>query len=187
MCWGTATRRRCPSRDRLQGSVMCVSTGSQREARTRSRWWRARFGAGGGTATGSWATATRTRATRRAASSLLPRSDSCRHATPPLPLAPAPRCPCAVRLTALRRGLPLLPSPSRVPTHDSRLRASHQLNPSSPPPPPQTQVAAGSAHSLALCAQGRCHTFGRSHLGQCGHRSAADEPLPRCVASLVSR
>jgi len=46
------------------------------------------------------------------------------------------------------------------------------------------QVAAGSAHSLALCAQGRCHTFGRSHLGQCGHRSAADEPLPRCVASL---
>jgi len=46
------------------------------------------------------------------------------------------------------------------------------------------QVAAGNAHSLALCARGRCHTFGRSHMGQCGHRSYADEPLPRCVASL---
>ena len=45
-------------------------------------------------------------------------------------------------------------------------------------------MAAGSAHSIALCTQGRCHTFGRSHLGQCGHRGAADEPLPRCVASL---
>jgi len=50
------------------------------------------------------------------------------------------------------------------------------------------QVAAGSAHSLALCERGHCHTFGRSHLGQCGHgsgpSSSVDELLPRCVPTL---
>jgi hypothetical protein len=44
--------------------------------------WRARFGAGAGIVTGSWVTATRTRATRRAASWPLPRCGSCRHAPP---------------------------------------------------------------------------------------------------------
>ena len=90
-----------------------------------------------------------------------------------------PRLPCTLRLAALLCGLPL-PRAHTAPAPN----ASRQPNPRSPPTPTPIQVAAGSAHSLALCAQGRCHTFGRSHQGQCGHRSAADEPLPRCVPSL---
>ena len=98
-------------------------------------------------------------------------------ALPPSPVHPAPCCCLAVRPPPVVLPLPRA-HPRRVPPYQPPTQP--QLTPS----PSPIQVAAGSAHSLALCAQGRCHTFGRSHQGQCGHRSDADEPLPRCVASL---
>ena len=46
-------------------------------------------------------------------------------------------------------------------------------------------IAAGGAHSLALGTDGRVHSFGRSHRGQCGHGGAESELLPRCIAALA--
>lgn len=46
------------------------------------------------------------------------------------------------------------------------------------------QVAGGAAHSLALTRAGRVFSFGRSHLGQCGHGTDASVLEPCCVAAL---
>ena len=46
------------------------------------------------------------------------------------------------------------------------------------------QVAGGATHSLVLTRGGRVFSFGRSHLGQCGHGTDASVLEPRCIAAL---
>ena len=53
-----------------------------------------------------------------------------------------------------------------------------------------SQIAAGSAHSLALCSDGLVCSFGRATAGQCGHGASGDAApnvlVPTRVAALAA-